>query len=89
MKKQQRIKLVEVHWEDHWLSASDWSDRALADRRNYLIETSVGYLVYQDRTHLFLSPNRKRNGNGSARGVTCIIRSCIKKIHIIGWRSKS
>lgn len=85
--RKKRVKLVEVEWEDHWASASDWSERELSDPQNDYMQTTSGYLHFETEGHLIISPNKRRDSMGNVRGVSCIIKSCIRKIRVVGWRN--
>ena len=80
------IKLIEVTWEDHWLSSADWTTAEMFDEGNRLYCQSVGYLVAEDKKHLYISSQLQPICNGSYRGVNSIIKSCVKKIRVLGVR---
>ena len=83
------IKLIEVTWEDHWHSSSDWTPEELFNERNMLFVTTVGYLVAEDTKHLFINTQLEPTCIGAYRGINSIIKSCIKKVNFIGWRRPS
>ena len=80
------IKLVEINWEDHWGSSSDWTVEEMLSPVNRVYVTSVGYVKAQDKKHIYIGTQLGTNGTNGHRGIHCILKSCIQKIRVIGWR---
>ena len=87
MSKIKGIKLIEIAWEDHWLSSSDWTTDEMFHKENRLLLHTVGYLVAEDAGHLFLSSQLESTGSGHHRGINSTIKSCVKKVDVLGWRT--
>lgn len=80
------IKLIELEWEDHWLSSSDWTAKELFHKENRLHCTTVGYLIAEDAGHYFISSQLEQTGSGAYRGVNSILKVCVTRKRVLGVR---